>query len=430
MHAACKEAQKTLPAYYIPLLKNLEHLLSQNIFPTSDSKEPANLFMCLTAPLAAKAGEDTAFYRYARLLSRNEVGTDLELFSKDIETFHQTNMERFASYPDALLCTATHDHKRGEDGRARLMVLSEPEVNWPDTAMHWCEKNDTLCTDGNSISRMDELFIYQTLIAAWPLDRSDFSHLPQRLKGYLTKALREASLRTSWNAPDRVYEETCQSFMMQLLHTPFVQEFTAFIGRISPAAALNSLAQLILRYTVPGVPDLYQGRENWDFSLVDPDNRRPVNYPKLQESLDEKANLFILAHSWQDGRIKQALISKLLALRKNHPQIFTNGYYEPVSIQGPLADHVVAFQRITKDIKIFVIVTRFPFSLSINNYLQSHHEGWMKTQISLPASQLNRAWESVLWERPLENIAPFCLAYFYGSIPFDVLIAHNTDGVS
>lgn len=287
------------------------------------------------------------------------------------------------SYPDALLCTATYDHKRGKDGRARLMVLSEPEAKWPEIVMHWFEQNAHLQISGylkKHVSRTDEIFIYQTLISAWPLNKSDFSDFSQRLRSYLTKALRESGLFTSWNAPDITYERTCQHFMMQLLHMPFVKNIATFINDISPAAAINSLTQVILRCMVPGVPDLYQGREGWDFSLVDPDNRRPVNYLKLQENLEQEVDLLTLARSWRDGKIKQAIIYKLLGSRKKYPQIFTNGRYEGILVEGPLSDHVVAFQRFTKDVKIIVIVTRFNFSLNVNEYLQSYHDGWNETR--------------------------------------------------
>lgn len=171
--------------------------------------------------------------------------------------------------------------------------------------------------------------------------------------------------------------------MMQLLHMPFVKNIATFINDISPAAAINSLTQVILRCMVPGVPDLYQGREGWDFSLVDPDNRRPVNYLKLQENLEQEVDLLTLARSWRDGKIKQAIIYKLLGSRKKYPQIFTNGRYEGILVEGPLSDHVVAFQRFTKDVKIIVIVTRFNFSLNVNEYLQSYHDGWNKTKVFL-----------------------------------------------
>ncbi|MGF1277125.1 malto-oligosyltrehalose synthase [Acetobacter pasteurianus] len=418
LRKACNEARKELPSYHLPLLNKIEQILSQTIYQTLNRKDPENLFVNLTAPLAAKAGEDTAFYRYARLLSRNEVGTDPALFSKNIEAFHQANMSRFVSYPEALLCTATHDHKRGEDGRARLMVLSEPEVKWPETVMRWFEENPY-------ISKADQLFIYQTLISAWPLNNEDFSDFSQRFQSYLIKALREAGLCTSWDNPDLVYEKTCQNFMMQLLYTSFVKDLATFINNISPAAAINSLTQVILRYTVPGVPDLYQGREEWDFSLVDPDNRRSVNYLKLQKGLGKEENLSILATSWRDGRIKQEIIRKLLILRKKYPRLFIKGLYKEVLVEGDLSDHVVVFQRVTKDIKIIVITSRFNFSLKINDNLQSCHEGWKKTKILLHDNWKSAEWKSVLWNNSCKNKDFDNLGYFYGALPFDVLIAHH-----
>ncbi|WP_215755031.1 malto-oligosyltrehalose synthase [Acetobacter sp. P5B1] len=423
---ACEHAEKRLPAHSIPLLMALKKLLSQISPLSSDRKSFQDMFVHLTAPLVAKSGEDTAFYRYDRLLSRNEVGTDPAIFCKGIEAFHQTNLTRLASHPQALLCTATHDHKRGEDGRARLMVLSEPEANWTEIVALWFEKNKALHMQAradSSVSRADEFFFYQTLISAWPVDTGELSDLPKRLETYLTKALRERGLRTSWADPDADYEESCQHFIRQLLQTSFVEELSAFVDHISPAAALNSLTQIILRSTVPGVPDLYQGREEWDFSLVDPDNRRPVDYSRLGKDLEVDNNLATLASSWRDGRIKQHLLFKLLKLRENYPQLFINPRYEAVSAQGELADHVVAFQCFAEDMKMLVIVTRFGSSLSMDDSLQSHEKGWNTTHLSLTEEEEGEAWESILWGNSFKNSSAFGLDYFYGSVPFDVLIA-------
>ncbi|MEW9275140.1 malto-oligosyltrehalose synthase [Gluconobacter oxydans] len=424
--AACERAKKTLPAHLIPLLMVVEKLLSQISSQSSDSKSFQDMFVHLTAPLVAKSGEDTAFYRYDRLLSRNEVGTDPALFCKGIEAFHQTNLIRVASHPQAMLCTATHDHKRGEDGRARLMVLSESAANWPEVVALWFEKNKALHMHeraDSSISKADEFFFYQTLICAWPVDTDELSDLPKRLEMYLTKALRERGLRTSWADPDTDYEESCQHFVGQLLQTSFVEDLSAFVDRISPAAALNSLTQVILRSTVPGVPDLYQGREGWDFSLVDPDNRRPVHYSRLERALEVENSLATLASSWRDGRIKQHLLRKLLKLRENYPQLFINPRYEAVSVQGELADHVVAFQCSAEDMKMLVIATRFGLSLSMDDVLRSHEKGWNRTRLTLTEGKKDAKWESILWGNTFEDSAAFGLDYFYGSVPFDVLIA-------
>ncbi|KFL89828.1 Malto-oligosyltrehalose synthase [Acetobacter malorum] len=426
LSAACEHAKKTLPAHLIPLLMALKSLLSQASEPGSGGKSFQDMFVHLTAPLVAKSGEDTAFYRYDRLLSRNEVGTDPALFSKGIEAFHQTNLSRLASHPQTMLCTATHDHKRGEDGRARLTVLSEPEANWTEVVALWFEKNKAFHTQGganSSVSRADEFFFYQTLISAWPVDTGELSGLPKRLETYLTKALRERGLRTSWADPDTGYEESCQQFVGQLLKTSFVKDLTAFIDRISPAAALNSLTQVILRFTVPGVPDLYQGREGWDFSLVDPDNRRSVDYARLGKDLDDDNSLEKMASSWRDGGIKQHLICKLLKLRENYPKLFIKPRYEAVSAQGELADHVVAFQCVSEDMKMLVIATRFGLSLSMDDALRSHTKGWGTTHLSLPEGEESGEWKSILWGKTFKNSPAFGLDYFYGAVPFDVLIA-------
>lgn len=424
--AACERAKKKLPAHATPLLMTLQKLLSQTSSQSFERKDFQDMFLHLTAPLVAKSGEDTAFYRYARLLSRNEVGADPALFSKNREAFHQTNLARLTSHPQSLLCTATHDHKRGEDGRARLMVLSEPEANWAEVVAVWFAKNKFLHHVGNSdasVSKADEFFFYQTLISAWPLDARELSDLPERLELYLAKALRERGVRTSWADPDMGYEDNCQNFVRQLLQTSFVKDLTAFVDRVSPAAALNSLTQVILRSTVPGVPDLYQGREGWDFSLVDPDNRRPVDYSALRKNLEDDDNLATLASTWRDGRIKQHLICKLLKLREDYPELFINPRYHAVSFQGVLSDNVVAFQCFSEDMKMLVIVTRFGLSLSLDETLRSQQNEWKTTQLSLNEGERSGEWKSILWGNSFRNSSVFDLNNFYESVPLDVLIA-------
>lgn len=219
------------------------------------------------------------------------------------------------------------------------------------------------------------------------------------------------------------YEDNCQNFVRQLLQTSFVKDLTAFVDRISPAAALNSLTQVILRSTVPGVPDLYQGREGWDFSLVDPDNRRSVDYSTLMKNLEDKDNLATLASSWRDGRIKQQLICKLLKLRKDYPELFINPRYHAVSVQGVLSDNIVAFQCFSEDMKMLVIVARFGLSLSLDETLRSQQSGWKTTQLFLTEGEKSGKWKSILWGHSFRNSSIFDLNNFYESVPMDVLIA-------
>ncbi len=305
--------------------------------------EAVRQFQQLSAPIAAKAVEDTAFYRYGRLLSRNDVGFDAARMSLDIDEFHAAMVERACDWPAAMLATATHDHKRGEDVRARLAVLSEVPDLWRARVERWRE---LAAPFADGVDPADAYMLLQTLFGAWPegLTASDTEGLAdyaERIVAWQEKALREAKLRSSWEAPDEAYEGRCHDLACALLDPAqsqaFLDDMIAFVARIAPAAAANGLAQVALRYTVPGVPDLYQGTEIADLSLVDPDNRRPVDYAQLQASLDGETPA------------KMALIRQLLGLRRTHPRLFSEGRYEPIALSGIRADHAIAFRRIGPD---------------------------------------------------------------------------------
>ena len=327
-------------------------------------------FQQLSAPTAAKAVEDTAFYRYGRLLSRNEVGADPGHFAVTPSAFHGANRERRRYYARALLATATHDHKRGEDMRARLAVLSEIPDEWESALARWTRLNAPLKReiDGTPApDSADELMLYQTIVGAWPLDlspddRPALDAYVERLRSWLEKALREAKRHTEWAAPNIEYEAACQDFLTQTLDPErparLAYELADFAARIAPAGALNGLAQTLLRMTSPGVPDLYQGTEFWDFSLVDPDNRRPVDYAARREALEEAASTSALLELWKDGRIKQLLIARTLALRARLPDLFAAGGYHPLAVEGDLADHIFAFLRVHEDQAVIVATTR------------------------------------------------------------------------
>jgi malto-oligosyltrehalose synthase len=334
-------------------------------------------FQQLSAPIAAKAVEDTAFYRYRALLSRNDVGFDTERFGWSASDFHARMQRRQAELPHAMLATATHDHKRGEDVRARLAVLSENPRAWTGRLTRWIDEAEPLCTTGMPV-RADIAMLLQMIVGAWPLDlpledsvgRAAFA---RRLEGWQQKALREAKLATDWSDPNEPYETAAHDLLHRLVvedRAPALRaDIFAFIQEIAPAGTINALAQTLLRLTVPGVPDLYQGTELWDFSLVDPDNRRPVDFA-LREKLLGTA-------TWQDGAAKQALIVQALGLRKAMPDLFAKGSYEPIGAQGPLANHVVAFLRRHESDALLVVVPRLPTGLT--------PEGLAGTSLALPA---------------------------------------------
>lgn len=322
-------------------------------------------FQQLTSPAAAKAVEDTAFYRSAVLLARNDVGFDPQAFSAPLAAFHQACSERLENFPDNLLATATHDHKRGEDSRARLAVLSERATWYARQVAHWRALAVPLRASADAPSAADELILYQSLLGSWPLDlQADagpaLEEYARRIWQWQLKALREAKLHSGWSAPNPPYEEAVQAFVENLLLAPqgleLRQAIAAAARSIAPAGALNSLAQTLLRLTVPGVPDLYQGNEFWDFSLVDPDNRRPVDYQARRQALEQPATAAQWLAQWHTGHIKQGLIARTLELRRQHPQLFRHGSYQPLQVLGQRAGQVLAFLREYRQQRALVLV--------------------------------------------------------------------------
>ncbi|MFO1159475.1 MAG: malto-oligosyltrehalose synthase [Reyranellaceae bacterium] len=319
---------------------------------------PLRRFQQLSAPIAAKAVEDTAFYRYGPLLSRNDVGFDIRQFSLSPEAFHRQMMRRPTT---GLLATATHDHKRGEDVRARLAVLSERAQGWTQALTRWIAALTPLRHDG-APTTSDLAMLLQMIVGAWPLDldladaagRQAFAC---RLAAWQEKALREAKLNSDWTAPNERYEAAARSLTLRLIGdapaTSLLQEIFAFVQSIAPAGALNSLAQVTLKLTAPGVPDFYQGTEYWDFSLVDPDNRRPVDFCARMKTIGVPGSA-----SWRSGAIKQHLIASALAIRQAIPDVFSHGVYEPVPLQGTAPESALAFCRRQGQDFVLVIVPR------------------------------------------------------------------------
>jgi (1->4)-alpha-D-glucan 1-alpha-D-glucosylmutase len=322
-------------------------------------------FQQLTSPAAAKAVEDTAFYRSAVLLSRNDVGFSTEQFSAPGADFHAVCLQRLEQFPDNLLATATHDHKRGEDTRARLAVLSERSAWYAEQVPLWRTLARPLRDDDQMPSAGDELILYQAILGSWPLDlrvddQSALEDYAKRLWQWQQKALREAKLQSSWSAANEPYEKAMQVFIERLLLSPEGELLRAALGKavqtITAPGALNGLAQTLLRMTVPGIPDLYQGNEYWDFSLVDPDNRRPVDYANREQAMRVPLNLPDLLANWRDGRIKQTLIKQVLNLRAEHADLFRRGSYQALEVVGSQALRVLAFAREHEGTRAIVIV--------------------------------------------------------------------------
>ena len=317
-----------------------------------------------TGPLMAKSLEDTAFYRYHRLLALNEVGGDPVAAALSLDDFHRLHAHVAESMPHGLIATATHDTKRGEDARMRILALAEMPQDWRTEVRRWSEMNAVHVHRerlGRQPSAGHEYMMYQALIGSWPLEGIDQSFV-DRMQDYALKAAREGKLETSWANPNEGYEERLRAFIAAILDparsAAFIEAMSAFAKRPALLGALNSLSQLALKLTLPGVPDFYQGTELWDLSLVDPDNRRPVDFAGRQALLDGDASWQTLRETWPDGRIKMALTRRLLAMRNDFADQFRDGRYAPLTVAGAHADHVIAFVRAPRRKKLIVLVGR------------------------------------------------------------------------
>jgi (1->4)-alpha-D-glucan 1-alpha-D-glucosylmutase len=364
-----------------------------------------------SAPVMAKGLEDTAFYSYHRLISLNEVGGDPRRFGLSTAAFHHANAERATRFPHSMLATSTHDTKRSEDVRARLNVLSEIPDDWRAAVMRWARMNRAKkrkLDDGFAPDRNDEYLLYQTLLGAWPLTplttADDLKAFGDRIEAYMLKATREAKVRTSWINQNVEYETAIQQFLKDLLAAKdgvFLQDFAPFAQRIMRPGLYNSLSQTHLKLTVPGVPDIYQGNELWDFSLVDPDNRRPVDYERRKQMLAELQAQFrvpspsrvrALLDSIEDGRAKLYLTWKLLTFRQAQPELFRDGDYLSLAAEGRRADHVCAFARRYRDHVVVSIAPRWLLRLCPDG--QPPLGGaWQDTTVAVPSAGV---YENVL----------------------------------
>ncbi len=326
-------------------------------------------FQQLTGPVMAKSLEDTLFYRYGRLIALNEVGGDPGHFGLSPEEFHRLNLERARSWPHAMVATATHDTKRGEDARARLLALSEMPEEWAKAldlwqelaAPHLTEVDGSPAPDAN-----DQVILLQALLGAWPLellesrDRKTLDSFRERMEGFLTKALREAKRHTSWVDPNEAYEEAALKLLRAALDpkSSLLEHFSPLARRLSALGMLNGLSRTILKMTLPGVPDIYQGTEFWDFSLVDPDNRRPVDYVTRAKALETREPLDALMKNWTDGRVKQRIISALLRDRAEAPELYAEGDYQALVAKGAQAPRLLGYIRRNGSDALAVIVPR------------------------------------------------------------------------
>jgi (1->4)-alpha-D-glucan 1-alpha-D-glucosylmutase len=355
-------------------------------------------FQQFSGPLMAKGFEDTLFYVYNRLAALNEVGGDPFRFGVSVPEFHDFNRTRSENWPHSMNATSTHDTKRGEDARARINVLSEIPGEWEEHLGIWSRCNSKRKTkiDGLAVpAANDEYFLYQNLIGSWPGHESELPDYVGRIKEYMIKAIREAKVYTDWIKPHTDYEEACEDFIEKILddagENDFLSDFVPFQKKVAHFGVLNSLSQTLLKICSPGIPDFYQGAELWALNLVDPDNRHPVDYgrrisilERIKLAQETPGFLQDLMASAGDGRIKLFVTWRCLNFLKTHRNIFRDGNYIPLSVQGKFAENVIAFAREEHSEWVIVIAPRFFTALGAEGQFPLGAEVWGDTSIKLP----------------------------------------------
>jgi len=397
-------------------------------------------FQQFTGPLMAKGFEDTTLYIYNRLLSLNEVGGFPQTFGISLEEFHDLNKNRNEFWTHSLNATSTHDTKRGEDVRARLNVLSELPEEWERNIKEWNKMNSKKKRTLNSLrvpDKNDEYFIYQTLVGAFPFDDEDYPSFVERMKNYVIKAVREAKIHTAWLAPDHDYEDACISYIELILDTSkpneFLKTFIPFQKKVAHYGILNSLSQTLIKITSPGVPDFYQGADLWDLNLVDPDNRRPVDFKKrrtllrdISDGIQEDISSFIaeLLRTKEDGRIKLFVIWMGLKARNLHPQVFREGKYIPLEVVGKFRDHVVAFARNHRKSWAVTVTPRFLVTLESDGEYPLGTEVWHDTHMFLPKGS-PMEWNNMLSGEVVGNSNPVRISEVLHRFPVALLLAEE-----
>jgi len=375
-------------------------------------------FQQVSAPVMAKGVEDTAFYRYHRLISLNDVGGDPGQFGISVAAFHAATSARASRWPHSLLATSTHDSKRSEDVRARLNILSEMPVTWKQILKRWDRLNrgrKHVIDDIEAPSRNDEYLLYQTLVGTWPLtvpDEAALADYRTRVEAYMIKAIREGKEYSSWVNVNVDYEDATRSFIQALLapgeNNLFLADFISFVQPISRRGLLNSLAQILIKLVAPGVPDIYQGCDLWQFNLVDPDNRRQIDFVHRYKLLAEVRSLVdappeqwpfrlqSMVLNMADGRIKLYTIWQSLSLRKRWPEVFRDGEYLPLTVCGEHAANVFAFARICGSRFIITLVPRLTTHLpEEQGTLPIGMKVWGDTVLKLTGGLVDLEWSNV-----------------------------------
>jgi (1->4)-alpha-D-glucan 1-alpha-D-glucosylmutase len=411
-------------------------------------------FQQVTSPVMAKGLEDTAFYVYNRLISLNEVGGDPRQFGISPAVFHRRNQERQARFPYGLSATATHDTKRGEDARIRIDVLSEIPRLWQQVLARWARfnKKHKAQRDEQLIpERNEEYFLYQTLVGAWPLGTvspDEWKRFRERIGAYMQKAMHEAKVHTSWINPNPAFDAAISQFVATLLDEKksprFLGDFRQFQRRVDHYSLFYSLSQALLKLCSPGVADIYQGTELWDFSLVDPDNRRPVDYAQRRRYLQElrertsrgpehlPALCRELTEHREDGRIKLYLLMQALRCRREHPGLFTAGEYLPAQADTSRDENICAFVRQHQGVLALAVAPRLLTRITEVAELPLGDICWEDAGLHLPAGGVGRSWHNVFTGQTLvtaehDGKASLNLAEVFSHFPVALLISKNED---
>ncbi|WP_036497361.1 malto-oligosyltrehalose synthase [Nitrosococcus oceani] len=419
---AVAQAKKRSPAADISILDFIQAILLLETSLRSELSEEIISFVMrfqqYTGPVMAKALEDTALYIYNYLVSLNDVGSDPRNFGVSLSSFHRANQERAQRWPYGMVTSSTHDSKRSEDVRARLNVLSEIPGEWRKRLSRWTRINRSKVRRLNGFrapSRNDEYLFYQTVLGTWPLlgmSEEGLVDFQGRIEAYMLKAIKEAKVHTSWINPDVEYETAVVHFVRNVLgnleKNPFLLDFIPFQKRVAGFGLLNGLSQLLLKLTVPGVPDIYQGNELWEFQLVDPDNRHPVDFVLRQRMLQHlmllthskqplKSHTYELLRTKEDSLVKLYLTWKTLSFRAKFPLLFEKGDYTSLSVQGTKAEHLCAFARRHQD-KIVLSITPRWFALlgSNGDGLPLGESLWKGTWVEIPEVNGHKKFTNVL----------------------------------
>src|SRR5213080_871872 len=398
---AIAAAKRRNPAMEESIFNFLHDVLLFRFPPNLDAKARAEhahfvlKFQQATGPIMAKGLEDTVFYIYNRLAALNEVGGEPQQFGLNVAAFHERNIDRQHNWPASLLATSTHDTKRSEDVRARIVAISEIPELWRRSLQRWRAANRRWKRTINDVEAPDaneEYLLYQTLLGTWPMqpngepETTATPDYTERIQAYMAKALHEAKINTSWIQPNEEWDAAMRDFVAKILdpspRNKFIPAFIPVAKETARLGAVNSLAQLLLKLTSPGVPDIYQGNEIWHYSLVDPDNRRPVDYNRHRETLESlaTANAHDLVRDWADGRIKMFLTQRVSQFRRKHTELFQYGEYLPLTPSGTFAECCVSFAREREDQWIIVIAPR----LSSHVGFPPIGESWKDTIVELP----------------------------------------------